>query len=114
MRVLVTGGRTFKNYRLLKATLDKLNITHIINGGASGADELATTYAYNNKIPYTVRFADWDAYGKAAGARRNIEMLRTDKPDLVVVFEGGAGTEHMCKAAKRYAFNVLDTRTLDI
>ena len=39
--------------------------------------------------------ADWQMHGLRAGTVRNREMLRTCKPEIVVAFPGGSGTEHM-------------------
>ena len=42
MKVLVSGGRTYSNYRVVKHTLDNIDkqslITNLIHGGAKGAD----------------------------------------------------------------------------
>jgi predicted Rossmann-fold nucleotide-binding protein len=42
--------------------------------------------------------ANWNAWGRAAGPRRNQEMLMR-KPNLVVAFPGGEGTADMVQKA---------------
>lgn len=79
--------------------------------GAHGADELATLYAQKNNINYTVRYANWDKYGKAAGAVRNKEMLTLDNPDCIIAFTGGKGTAHMVEIATKAGIEVIDYRT---
>lgn len=104
MRVLVCGGRHFKNRALLELTLDRVHarrpFSHIIHGGAEGADLMAGEWALDNRVPFEVFEAHWNTYhGNRAGNVRNARMLRNGKPDLVIAFEGGSGTQDMiCKS----------------
>lgn len=96
MRILVCGGRDFDDYAKVCEVLNKYsNITEICHGGARGADSLANDYANHNKIPCKVYNADWNKHGKSAGIIRNFYMLHDFKPDLVVSFKGGRGTQNM-------------------
>lgn len=103
MRILVCGGRDFKDRNLVyQALIDYMleeNIT-IIHGAASGADSLANTWAkaFNHKIESYP--ANWNKYGKRAGYIRNTQMLNEGKPDLVVAFPGGKGTQMMINLAE--------------
>ena len=45
MEVIVTGGRYYDNRAKVYEELDKLKPTKIIQGGASGADFIAKSYA---------------------------------------------------------------------
>lgn len=106
MRVLICGGRHYCNQTFFKQMLDHIQkdqgpFTLIIQGGAKGADYLAHLYAAKNGIKEEIYNAEWDKYGNAAGAIRNAQMLKEGKPDLVVAFPGGSGTEDMVKKAKR-------------
>lgn len=111
MRILVTGGRNFANRPLLTATLDRLHaerpITLVIHGAARGADTLAGEWAVMNGVLFQAYAADWERYGRSAGPRRNGEML-AEKPDLVVAFPGGAGTEDMKRRARGAGLEVLE------
>lgn len=102
MRVLVCGGRDYKNQDLVFETLakihDKTPITLVIEGGANGADFWGGYWADQNFIPHLRVPADWNRYGRGAGPRRNLRMLDY-KPELVIAFPGGAGTENMVKVA---------------
>lgn len=104
MRVLVCGGRNYQNKRFLFEELDMLNveegITMVIEGGASGADNLAFEWARSRYKPVITHFADWASLGVAAGPIRNAEMLQNYAPDLVIAFPGGKGTEDMVNRAK--------------
>jgi len=101
--ILVTGGRKFKKRSILYLALDELLLQHkeveIIHGGATGADTLAGEWAYSRNMPVRIYLADWDSYGRAAGPIRNKEMLEDGKPDLVVAFPGGFGTNNMVEQA---------------
>jgi predicted Rossmann-fold nucleotide-binding protein len=99
LRVLVCGGRRYRNSG---AVWGKLNVLHatkgiaaIIQGGASGADMLAEKWAASNDIPCMTFKADWNEYGPAAGPIRNQAMLVRGKPDVVIAFPGGKGTADM-------------------
>jgi len=110
MRVLVCGGRNFADKALLSRTLDSLyqkeGISTLIEGEARGADKLSAQWAeaYDIKI---LRFpANWKLYGRSAGYVRNRQMLTEGKPDLVIAFPGGRGTEMMCDIAQRIGVEV--------
>jgi YspA, cpYpsA-related SLOG family len=103
MRVLVCGGRTFKNRRLVYEALDilhRVGIDCIIEGGASGADMLGRQWAHSAAVPIETFYADWDMYGPGAGPMRNARMLAEGKPDIVLAFPGGPGTADMVRRAK--------------
>lgn len=114
MKVLVCGGREFNNYDLLKEILDEvnheLNISVIIEGDSRGADKLSEIWAINNGIFVEKYPADWNKFGKAAGFIRNKQMLTNGKPDLVIAFKGGNGTNNMVEQAMKNNIQVIDLR----
>lgn len=101
-KVVIAGGRDFKDFTLLCNTMDFLlkekvkthNIT-IISGGARGADNLAKLYARLRGFNLVVMNADWDTHDKAAGFIRNKQMA--DYTNVVVCFwdNKSRGTKHM-------------------
>lgn len=115
-KILVCGGRAYSNKEKVYDTLDEMkalcetahlatNSTNpinivIIQGGAKGADRLASQWAKENNIRQEQYDADWDSYGKAAGYIRNKTMLTVGKPDLVIAFSGGQGTKNMIQLAQ--------------
>lgn len=108
MRALVCGGRDFRDYALLGRTLTAIGgITCIVHGAARGADSLAASWGYRNKIPCIPKPADWDAHGRGAGIIRNMTMLQETKPDLVVAFPGGTGTANMVQIARAAGVDVI-------
>lgn len=110
MRVIVCGGRDFNELGYLVNCLDRIHastpITAIISGGARGADTLGEFWAKTRSIPVVQFPAQWHEHGKAAGFRRNEQMARQGKADLVVAFPGGVGTRHMRETAARFNIKV--------
>lgn len=125
MRVLVTGGRTFKDRAWLWAGLDllhsKASITEIIEGGAYGADTLAYEWAYSREVKCTVVPAQWERYSAGlkhgqknpAGAIRNVEMVKMG-PDVVLACPGGRGTQHMVDTAKAHGLRVIQLEKMPV
>ncbi len=99
MKILVCGGRTFEHRTFIWERLDRIhkrhNVTLVISGGARGADTEGILWAKSKEIRFKIYHAHWDMYGKRAGYVRNEKMLEEEKPDIVVAFPGGAGTDHM-------------------
>lgn len=101
LRVLVCGGRDYTDADTLYAALDALpQPLIIIHGAARGADTLAGLWAESRSQPQMPFPARWSEYGRAAGIYRNIEMLESGEPDLVIAAPGGRGTAHMVKIAR--------------
>lgn len=99
-RVLVCGGRHYRDHARVYAKLDRLQPNLVIEGGGSGADGIARMWAANNGVPLATFAAHWDKFGKAAGPLRNGWMLKYGQPDLVLAFPGGKGTADMVRQAK--------------
>jgi hypothetical protein len=104
----VCGGRKYRDDRFVDYVLTKLPITHIIHGAAAGADTLAREWAEAYGIEHHPFPAQWDKYGKRAGFLRNRQMIAEGKPDLVVAFRGGRGTQDMITQSKKYDIPVID------
>ena len=79
-KVLVSGSRSFTDYKLLKDRLEyytfELYDFAIITGGCpKGADALAAKFAFQERYLYLPIEADWDKHGKKAGPIRNQEIV---------------------------------------
>ncbi len=110
MRVLVCGGRDYRDPDAVYSALDKLDaeqgIECVIEGGALGADCFAAEWADYTKTPHEQFIADWKKHGKSAGPIRNRLMLEDGKPDLVMAFPGGRGTANMISQAEKLGVRV--------
>ena len=121
MKVLVCGGRSYRDRVYAFSVLDRLHakygFTCVVHGGAGavveetasqpeytiGADLLAGEWAKARGLEvraYPVTQAEWDQYGLSAGPRRNGLMLEKESPELVVAFPGGRGTRNMTNKAR--------------
>lgn len=107
MIVMVTGSRSHEDMNLIRKTLDGIEISMLIEGGATGADALAKSWARLKGVPVATVEADWHRHGKAAGPLRNGWMLDL-KPDLVVAFPepGSRGTWDAINQAKSRGIEV--------
>ncbi len=118
MKVLVCGGRDFRNERRLVHELDSIlntiGIELLIHGDAPGADRMAGRWAQRRGITVRAFPANWFPNGKdggrddKAGFKRNQQMLDEGKPDFVVAFPGFAGTNDMMERAKAAGLRVIE------
>lgn len=102
-KVLVCGSRNYKDrdkvYHVLDAYLARIGPEmFLINGGATGADDLARQWAVDRKVDHITLYAKWAIWGKGAGPRRNTKMRKL-KPKLCLAFHEdpglGRGTKNM-------------------
>jgi hypothetical protein len=98
MRVLVCGSRDYTDVNHVWNTLEDITtdeglIDTIIHGGATGADEIAGNWAYEN-CKCEVYQADWKTHGRAAGP--------------IIAFPGGAGTNNMITRAQKAGVKVIE------
>lgn len=117
MRVLVCGGREYKNRIFLYKILNELHaakeIDCIITGGANGADRLAAEWALDHNVNLIVMQAFWSKAGNSAGHQRNHRMLRDGVPDEIVAFPGGTGTANMISQARawtNYPLRIIEVK----
>ncbi len=117
-KIIVCGGSFFKDYELLKKTLDKYlerlmeYPIEIVSGTAKGADQLAEQYAME-ELNATLgdglrRFPPlWHIHGKAAGPIRNSEMA-SYATHCVAFYNGRSkGTLDMINKAKAAGLEVM-------
>lgn len=123
MRVLVCGGRDYANKMRVRSVMNVLHaettIKCVIHGNCGkvdpetlivvrGADLMAKEWAIDHGVTQVPYPADWDTHGKAAGPIRNQTMLDVGKPDLVVAFPGGRGTDDMVAKARAAGVQVME------
>lgn len=103
MRVLVCGGRDFSDCKRIFDVLDDLARTEVVDclieGDERGADRIAGAWAKRRRVDLRLFPADWAKYGRRAGPIRNQQMLDDGRPDLVIAFPGGRGTDDMVRRA---------------
>lgn len=111
MRILVCGGRDYRNRDQVFKTLDSIHrqrvITSIVEGGAPGADELAAEWACKNGIDLAECQANWKVHGNYAGPKRN-KFMATLGIDGGVAFGGNKGTQGMIDILKSQGVKVME------
>lgn len=130
MRLVVTGGRKYTDAAhvnwALSAIHRKHGITLLIEGGATGADQLCKTWAEENGVRVASYPAHWrdirrrgavirkrkdgTLYDAAAGSVRNQQMIDEGMPDAAVAFPGNNGTSDMVDRIKRANVRLWDLR----
>lgn len=112
MRVIIAGGRDFKDMPYLVTSMDSVSrdlqesqLT-IVSGGARGADSCGEKYAKANCFHIHRYPAHWDKLGKSAGYIRN--HIMADNADVLVAFHDGVsrGTQHMIDIANKKGLKV--------
>jgi hypothetical protein len=110
VRLLVCGDRNWQEPEVIRTWLDRLRPEVVIEGEATGADELAREAAWSLGIPVLGYPAQWDKYGKAAGLLRNQQMIDYGHPTHVLAFhaniDASRGTRDMVVRARRAALPV--------
>ncbi len=132
MRILVCGGRDFRNKKLLYDTLIEYcykeglhhprdamspdpNKVSIISGMARGADSLGWLFAKDHNLEVFSFPADWKHQSNGAGPIRNQKMLDEGKPDLVIAFptKNSKGTWDMVRRAEKANVKTIIVREDD-
>ena len=108
-RLIIAGTRTFNDYELLRAYCDmKLSRKiregeqiEIVSGACpSGADYLGEKYAAERGFSVRLFPADWQQYGRRAGAVRNRQMAQYGNA-LIAFWDGKSkGTKIMIDEAR--------------
>lgn len=108
-KVIISGGRDFKDYLLLKFKCNKIlseisatSEVQIVSGGANGADQLGEKYAKEHHYIVKRFEADWNTHGNSAGFIRNEQMAKY--ADVCICFwnKKSRGTKIMIDLAEKY------------
>ena len=116
MKVIIAGGRNFRDYDKLKESCDNILVNQkeveIVSGTAAGADILGERYAQEKGYEVKKFPAQWDLYGKSAGYKRNQQMA--EYADGLIAFWDGKskGTKHMIDIANKMGLKVRVIRYL--
>lgn len=115
--VAVSGGRDYTDTKKVWATLDQLHkergVELLIQGQCykGGADDLAAKWAQANCINCLSVPAKVKQHGfNAAGPIRNREIASM-KPNVWVLFPGGAGTASARREAQNAGIEIFEVRS---
>ncbi len=108
MRVLVTGSRDWQNTETIRAAIAEVHyfdakgepVTLVSGACPNGADAMAERWALRFGWEVERHPAQWKVYRRAAGFRRNEEMV-TLGADVVLAFQrdNSRGTGHTIRLA---------------
>lgn len=108
MRIVVTGGRDYRNWETVRRVLDGIQPDSVYVGDATGLDAMAAEWCDSRCVSHQIFVANWDKFGKLAGPIRNEEMLRKAGRDAIVIaFPGGKGTANCVREAMKLNMTVL-------
>lgn len=109
-KIIVAGSRHFDDYERLCLVLDDhIGGNHnvqIICGMARGADRLGRQYAIDRGLECILMPADWNRYGRSAGAIRNKHMAQIADECVVFWDRKSSGTRNMIEQADDYGVPV--------
>lgn len=111
-RILVTGSRHWTDRAVVVSALADqrrlLGDAVLVHGDARGLDRLAAWVWSRWGLPVEVHPADWERFGRAAGHRRNAEMVKAGA-DVCLAFPIGAspGTRSCAAMAQKAGIPVL-------
>lgn len=102
MRTIIAGSRECTDMMYLLNAIARCgwDVTHVVCGGARGADTLGETWALEHNIPITYHIPDWKRFGIRAGHIRNAHMA-DDADALIALWNGySKGTGNMIDLAR--------------
>uniref|UniRef100_A0A6C0BCN4 Uncharacterized protein n=1 Tax=viral metagenome TaxID=1070528 RepID=A0A6C0BCN4_9ZZZZ len=110
MIISISGSRNYDNYDFIKYALDHYKIEKINVGDAKGVDSLVVRYCQEKEIPYEIFNVNWNpvdqitgvgSYDKAAGLKRNYEIIKGT--ELLIAFPSrySNGTKHAINIASK-------------
>lgn len=111
MKIIIAGGRDFKDYEKLKGVCDDIlpqfdNVS-LVSGTAKGADRLGERYAKENGYEVKKFPADWGKYGKRAGYLRNLEMAKYADGLIAFHDHNSKGTKNMISEAGKQELMIV-------
>ena len=104
-RLAVVGSRTMTDDKIFNNIVTEWVRENgvpecIVTGCARGADALARKYAETHQIPLVVKRADWQKHGKAAGPKRNSQIVADCTAMIAFVGVKSVGTLDSLRKAR--------------
>lgn len=96
---MVCGSRSITNEDLVFKAIDEYvaelnDEVIIIEGEARGVDTIAKNWAISHGAEIIKFPAKWDLYGKSAGFKRNVDMVKACDACLIIWDGKSKGTKH--------------------
>lgn len=106
MRVAIVGWRGMKDRKLFDEKLEAFVLQYgnpemVISGGAKGADTMGEQWAKARGIPTLILKPNWKEHGKAAGLKRNIDIVNACTHMIAFPCDEGSGTQDSILKARK-------------
>lgn len=105
-KVAIIGSRSINDLSLLEKIWKDLQMPYIdisiISGGAKGADTNGEEFANKYNMPIIIYKPDWNRFGKSAGFRRNIDIIKNCDICIAIWDGKSQGTKHSMDLCKAY------------
>ena len=109
IKLMVCGSRTIVDKDFIYKKIDEYVAKNfsaeeiiIIEGEARGVDSIAKQWAIDHNKKIEAYPANWDLYGKSAGYRRNVDMVKTCDHCLIIWDGKSKGTKHDIDLCTKY------------
>jgi hypothetical protein len=116
LRVIVCGGRNFKDKTMLSCVLryvhERRGIAEIIHGGQRGAEQMATRWAFEMDIRRVEVRAEWSKYGDPRALLLRNRRMFDLQPHGVIAFPGDVHSRAVVQSALERSLPVLDAEAL--
>ena len=115
VRITIGGCRDFEDYEVftgfVSECIEKMKPRDriiILSGHCKGTDLMAEKYADEMGYEIEIHTADWKKYGRAAGPKRNAEMIQNS--NAVIAFWDGKsrGTKNLLEYAKKKSIPIYE------
>lgn len=126
---LVAGSRNFEDAKTLERVMNNIIAPYtffdeivVVEGGARGVDTMAREYAEKRGLEWIEIKPEWKRYGRAAGPKRNDEMVgmvSLNGGEAVFFWDGKSkGTAQCIKSARKKnlrvtIWNVAESRFME-
>lgn len=107
MKIAVSGCRDYNNYpefyRKMEEYFENIQADEIIilSGHCRGTDSMAELYAREKGYRVEMYLPDWDRYGRAAGPKRNEQMVKDMDAAICFWDNKSRGTKSFIDYAKK-------------
>lgn len=108
MRITIGGCRDFEDYevfsKFVSECIEKIKPCDkiiILSGHCKGTDLMAERYAAEMGYEVEIHNADWKKYGRAAGPKRNAEMIQNSHALIAFWDCKSKGTKNLVDTAKK-------------